>query len=207
MLQEQLEKAEKVLIGLGEEWRFDPETGDERKKERLKQAYEQLYAQIKEKDYFIVTMDRSGLIYETSLGNKQETVYSGEKEALETMSCSADEATMALLDQYFPKQEMPDDTRDKRIVCPCAEDGTMALQWEKYNKWLGKTLGKQTLLLELGVGFSDPSVIRFPFERMTYFNRKGFLYRVHGKFPQITEELKERSYGVAGNSVDWICGL
>ena len=50
-------------------------------------------------------------------------------------------------------------------------------------------------------------VIRWPFEKTVFFNRKSYLYRVNGTFSQISEEIKERAEGIAENSVTWITQL
>lgn len=61
----------------------------------------------------------------------------------------------------------------------------------------------RTLILELGAGFGNPGVIRFPFED-SIFNRKSHLCRVHAQFPQITQELADRAVGIKENSVEWV---
>ena len=47
-IRKQIEECEKLLIGIGAEWKFE-------KNPEIKQAYEALYQLIKDKDYFIVT--------------------------------------------------------------------------------------------------------------------------------------------------------
>lgn len=76
--------------------------------------------------------------------------------------------------------------------------------WHHYTEWLGRTFGWELLILELGVGFSRPGVIRFPFEKTAFFNRRAFLCRINGRFPQTGEEISDRSASVAENSVEWI---
>lgn len=80
-------------------------------------------------------------------------------------------------------------------------------QWNRYTKWLTGTLNKELLILELGAGFKNPGVIRFPFEKTAFFNQKAHLYRVNAKFPQITEELNERATGIQENSITWLLNL
>ena len=47
------------------------------------------------------------------------------------------------------------------------EDDRWHLQADRYNAFLEKSLGKRKLvLLEYGVGYNTPTIIRFPFERM-----------------------------------------
>ena len=62
--------------------------------------------------------------------------------------------------------------------------------WETYTKWLQGTLNRNLVMMEL------PQLIRFPFEKVAYFNQKSCLYRVHSHLYQMTEEIKERGYSV-----------
>ena len=43
--------------------------------------------------------------------------------------------------------------------------------WEKYLHWLSFTLNQKLCVLELGVGFAHPQLVRFPFEKTAYFNK------------------------------------
>lgn len=75
-------------------------------------------------------------------------------------------------------------------------------QWSKYMSWLQGTMNRKTCLLELGAGLQFPSVFRFPFEKMAYFNRKAFCFRVHKSLYQLTEEMAERSKSVPVHAVE-----
>ena len=77
-------------------------------------------------------------------------------------------------------------------------------QWNRYTRWLAETLKEDTLILELGAGFANPGILRFPFEKLVFFNQKAFLWRVHEKSPQIPQELGGRAKGICRNSVKWV---
>ena len=49
-----------------------------------------------------------------------------------------------------------------------------------------------------------PTVIRWPFEKITYFNNKSLLIRVHSRLFQTTEEIKDRSTGIEYNPVEFV---
>lgn len=68
--------------------------------------------------------------------------------------------------------------------------------WSDYMKWLSFTLNRHLLVLELGVGFANPMVIRFPFEKTVFLNQKSKMYRVHPSLPQVTAEIAERGTAV-----------
>lgn len=79
--------------------------------------------------------------------------------------------------------------------------------WQNYTKWLQGTLNRQLVILELGVGMRFPSVIRFPFEKIAYFNQKARFYRVNENLYQMTEELATKGVGIAKNAIDWLQNL
>lgn len=79
--------------------------------------------------------------------------------------------------------------------------------WQIYTKWLQGTLNKRIVVLELGVGMAFPTVIRFPFEKVAYFNQKAKFYRINESLYQLTEELAEKGYGIAKNAIDWLQNL
>ena len=73
--------------------------------------------------------------------------------------------------------------------------------WKSYTLWLSCTLNRNTVLLELGENYKDPSLIRWPFEKTAMLNNKAYLFRVHKIFSQVPEELAGKSCPVAELSV------
>lgn len=93
----------------------------------------------------------------------------------------------------------------ERIVEPCRND--MQIQWEHYQDWIAKTMNRDTLLLELGVSFTMPELIRWPFERMAFYNQKAHLYRVHSQFWQLSPELTGKGTSFQMNPVTFLGNL
>lgn len=86
------------------------------------------------------------------------------------------------------------------------EQGYMK-QWEVYTKWLQGTLNRKLLVLELGEGMRFPTVIRWPFEKIAYFNKKAVFVRVNEELYQLTEELSEKGLGISKNAIAWLESL
>lgn len=63
----------------------------------------------------------------------------------------------------------------------------------KYEKFIQKNKNKKIVLLELGVGFNTPSIIRFPFESITSKYEHVTLIRVNNKYPEIAFEIQNKS--------------
>ena len=79
--------------------------------------------------------------------------------------------------------------------------------WQIYTKWLQGTVNKKVVILELGVGMKFPTVIRFPFEKVAYFNQKAKFYRINKNLYHLTEELAGKGFGIADNAIDWLQNL
>ena len=69
--------------------------------------------------------------------------------------------------------------------------------------WLSRTLNRKLMILELGEGFLQPTINRWPFERTVMINQKSCMYRVHKTFYQIADEIKERAFAVKADSVEF----
>lgn len=90
----------------------------------------------------------------------------------------------------------------EQITAPLEEQDSKS--WEQYLHWLSFTLHQNLCILELGVGFSNAQVIRFPFEKTCYFNQKSFFIRIHEKFPQLSEEIAGRGISIQENPVSFL---
>ena len=149
ILKEKLENAEKILVGIGSEWK--KKEGVE--EEEVLHAAEKLKKFLDGKDYYIITSlpgadaDRLG--------------FSAGHMAVPHSVSSTEEA------------------------------------WKYYTLWLSCTLNRNTVLLELGENYKDPSLIRWPFEKTAMLNNKAYLFRVHKIFSQVPEELSGKSCPVA----------
>ena len=63
----------------------------------------------------------------------------------------------------------------------------------RYESFRDKARGKKTVLLELGVGYNTPTIIRFPFERMVYENEDVYLVRINRQYGGAIPENAEKT--------------
>jgi hypothetical protein len=68
-----------------------------------------------------------------------------------------------------------------------------------YLKFLDKINGKWVVLLELGVGFNTPVIIRFPFEKMTAQNDHFYLVRLNMNDLQCIMDLGNKATLIGGD--------
>lgn len=83
------------------------------------------------------------------------------------------------------------------------ENGYLS-DWAVYTKWLQGTLNRKLCVLELGVNLTYPSVIRWPFEKIGFFNQKASFVRVNENLYQLSEDLKDKGISIPKNSIDWL---
>ena len=210
-LLEALSGAEKVLIGIGGEWRLRDDGRDVRRRSlgdpvqrELREAYVVLWSLVRDKDYYVVTTVTDGAVYDTDFDSRRVVAPCGN---IHWRQCSK-----ACTKDIWEESEVPDD------VCPhCKapltgntikaetyiEEGYLP-RWKDYMKWQTGTINRSLVILELGEGFATPTVMRWPFEKIIYFNRKSRLYRINESFYQLPKEAEERGVSVHENSVRWI---
>ena len=73
------------------------------------------------------------------------------------------------------------------------QDENWYRQSEKYEDFLSRSKGKNVVLLEIGVGFNTPGIIRFPFEQMTANNERITLIRINKDYPNPMLEIENKT--------------
>lgn len=77
-------------------------------------------------------------------------------------------------------------------------------QWEAYMNWLSCSLTHELTILELGEGFADPMVMRWPFEKVLSMHQKATLIRVHPMLYQVPADLNGRGIGVKEDCIQFV---
>lgn len=191
--------AERVLVGLGAEWG----AGSGRD---LKPAYEALAKLLEGKDYFIVTVNVDGQIYDSPLDGKRITAPCGNLHWYQCQAvCTTDiweEGEVA--DGKCPHcgaPLIPNTIEAEHYI----EEGYL-ISWREYTAWLSRTLNRRLEVLELGAGvrMRELQVLRWPLEKTVFFNNKAHMYRINETFPQISDEIQTKAEAVKENSVEFV---
>lgn len=214
-----IKDAEMVLVGIGEE--FAPELPEDAGQAELApfskskfyreipdsheiiQAYNNLRELIGHRPYFVVTLNTDDLIYRSKFEQDLIVAPCG---SMGKMQCDEHIVDAEPVCATVLAQRDPTLARCPQCGAPLRfhtvkeegylESGYLA-QWNKYTRWLGCTLNRKLVILELGVGFQYPQVIRFPFEKTAFYNLKSAFVRVNSKFPQLPPELSQRGVSIA----------
>ncbi len=187
---------------------------------RNREMYENLAKCLKDKNYFIVSVCLDGIIRNSTLNKERIVEPCGNYERMQcSEKCTSDlyELPQEFLNR-LKENAQEDDKSNMLPLCPhCkkplvfnnveaenyVEEGYLE-QWMLYKKWLQGTVNKNVCILELGVGMKYPTVIRWPFEKVTFFNQKAELFRVHSRLYQMAEEIKDRGYGICQSPEDFL---
>ena len=188
----------------------------------LVNAYKRLYNMIKDKDYFIVTTCIDGNIEKAGFDKERIVEPCGSYKWLQCSEKCTEDLTSPDDFVELVQQALLDGVgldSLERPVCPLckkplvfnnvlcennyAESGYKA-QWDKYTNWLQKTLNKKICVIELGVEMGLPSIIRWPFEKVAYYNEKADFFRINEQLYHMTKELETKGISISENAVDFL---
>lgn len=168
-IREIIEQSDMVLIGIGDQLSLKNADKDE-----ILKCYHKIYKMVKDKPWFVVTLNTDDLIYESEFHRM-----------LIVAPCGSDASGNVITNENYDESEyLP--------------------QWQFYMNWLSGTLGKKLCILELGMGMMYPSVFRIPAERTMLFNHKASLVRIHSSVAFVPEEIEERSLCILENTIKFM---
>ena len=72
------------------------------------------------------------------------------------------------------------------------QDKNWYVQAKKYEEFINNAKDKKMVLLEIGVGFNTPGIIRFPFERMVEENEDTYLVRINKEYPSAILDINDK---------------
>lgn len=189
---------------------------------KLIASYKKLYELIKDKNYFVVTTCIDENIKKGGFDTEKLVEPCGNYKMLQCSDkcCNelyssesfSDFVYQAILDGVgLDSLEIPKCPRCGKplafnnILCGrnYVEEGYQP-QWEKYKKWLQMTLNKKLCIIELGVGMNLPDIIRWPFEKVAFYNQKANFFRVNESLYQMTEDLGDKGISININAIDFL---
>ena len=169
----------------------------------IDETYQALKQLLTEKDYFVLTTNVDRLFYKN--GFDSDRIYTPQGDSflfqcktprsqdvwdalpqLQEMERHIDPATQKLTDDKY----VPTCPHCGGAVYMNVRSGPFYInehyesQREKLNQWLTAVGEKKLLLLEIGVGFNTPGVIRAPFEHLAEKNDNYVLARINPKDAQ-----------------------
>lgn len=172
--------------------------------------YKDLYELIKNKNYFIISTNVDRLFKKAGVPDDKIFEVQG---AYEQMQC-AKACHDTVYDNRFVVETINANAHDLTVdekyvpVCPVCggkmephlrvdryfvEDDAWHKAADRYDGFLEKYADKRIVFMELGVGFNTPTIIRIPFERMTYANPEAILIRLNKNEPDCSPQIAGRT--------------
>ena len=193
----------------------------------VRKSLHKLATMLQDKNYFIVATSTNRTITEIPWKSSRLVMPCGStvkkqcakgcSAELEKLTAEESERLYVAFEQLFrgelPETGFPDLGRCKEcngdmicntIYAESYNEAGYLDEWQIYMKWLQGTLNRKLVILELGVGMRFPSIIRWPFEKVAFFNQKASFYRINERLFHMTEELGAKGIGIAQNAIDWI---
>lgn len=166
--------------------------------------YRQLFDVVKKKNYFVITtnvdgqFEKAGFDMERIFATQGDYAYfqpaSGNPKELYHNHDWVNQVLPLIKDCRIPTELIPHTPDGKPVSMNLRCDDTFVedehwhQQAHRYQSFVEKASTKRLLLLEYGVGFNTPVIIRFPFERMAAGFPQTTLVRFNRDYPQLTTE-------------------
>lgn len=175
--------------------------------------YEELFELVKDKDYFVLTTNVDHQFQKAGFASERIFATQGDYGKIqcekgchpktydaEAMFRQMDQArTDCLIPSYMvPKCPVCGGNMTMHLRCDqyFVEDDSFHAAANRYGDFLKKIRNKNGVLLELGVGFNTPTIIRFPFEKMMRENRNLSLIRLNLNEAVVPESFGTRAIGI-----------
>ena len=162
--------------------------------------YRSLFEMVGGKDHFVVTTNVDGLFVKAGFASERVFAVQGDYAYMQcAVGCHDrlynDEGLVREMCRQTESCRVPSSLVPRCPVCGGSmeinvrkdgyfvEDDSWRESLERYRTFMAKASQGRTLLLELGVGYNTPSIIRFPFERMVSQLPSVTLARFNRDFP------------------------
>lgn len=214
---ELIEDADLVLIGIGMEF----EKNRFQIQEDALQALNKLAGLLDKKNYFAVSVCMNDIARKSELQHDRVVQPCGSVAQKQCVN-RCEEGLLALSEQESKAltEMLPCDDLLEMNLGNCPKCGSKLVlntvytenydengylkDWSRYTKWLQGTLNKKLCILELGVDLTYPSIIRWPFEKVAFYNNKANFIRVNERLYHMSEEIKDKGISVPKNAVQWL---
>lgn len=172
--------------------------------------YLTLLETVRQKEYFVITTNVDGQFRKAGFAPERLFEVQGDYGQMQCRKPCHDtlysngQAVAAILpaisDCSIPSQLVP--------VCPVCggpmdihvradasfiQDEAWYAMADSYEDFVARYAGRRIVLIELGVGFNTPTIIRYPFEQMTYRNPQAVLIRINRDYPEAIAENRHRT--------------
>lgn len=186
------------------------------------ELYKKIYNLVKNKNYFVITTNTDGQFINNGFDKEKvfevqgsysklqcetpchKKLYYNEKK-IEEMLSNIDE-NLKIPTSLVPKCPVCGENMSVNLRCDdtFVEDDNWHKMKNNYNDFIKNNSDKNVLLIEFGIGFNTPGIIRFPFEEMTFMYDNFKLIRFNDKYADVPIQIKNKSISVTDNMEETI---
>ncbi|MDO5849450.1 MAG: Sir2 family NAD-dependent protein deacetylase [Methanobrevibacter sp.] len=188
------------------------------------EVYQELFDLVRDKDYFVITTNVDKQFHYGGFDSKRIFEVQGDYGKFQcSVGCHDrlydNEAQIIEMVESCRECRIPSSMVPKCLICGeemdlnirknsyFVEDESWKIQSNNYRDFLNKINNEKTALLELGVGYNTPTIIRFPFEQITYGNENATLIRFNRDYPEAIEENKNKTISFSEDIKKLICKI
>ncbi len=186
------------------------------------ELYELLFNLIKNKEYFVITTNTDGQFINNGFDKNKVFEIQGSYSKLQcSIPCHNElydneklihdmllhiDTDLKIPSSLVPKCPVCGENMSVNLRCDdtFVEDSHWNQMNDNYNNFLKKHSNKKVLLLEFGVGFNTPGIIRYPFEQMTSIFPNFKLIRFNDTYSSVPNNIKDQSISVNESILDVI---
>lgn len=186
--------------------------------------YKELYDIVKDKEYFVLTTNVDHQFYKAGFDKNKIFATQGDYGKIqcqkgchpktydaEELFRKMDKARKDCLipSELVPKCHVCGGRMEMNLRCDnyFVEDEAWHESADRYADFLEQNKDKKVVLLELGVGFNTPIIIRFPFEKMVRENPAYSLIRLNMDEAVVPECFGKRAIGIGGDMAKAIADI
>lgn len=172
--------------------------------------YQELLELVKDKNYFVITTNVDGQFETAGFNIEKIFAVQGDYRFLQCENACHNKLydNKEMVEEWLKHTEnlkIPKQLVPKCPVCGgnmemnlrkdanFVQDENWYKQAKQYDQFLDEIKDKNVILLEMGVGFNTPGIIRFPFEQMTYQHLKTTLIRMNKDYPMVSQEIQNKT--------------
>ncbi|MCY6369261.1 Sir2 family NAD-dependent protein deacetylase [Clostridium ganghwense] len=188
--------------------------------------YKKLFDLVKNKDYFVITSNVDGMFYKS--GFDENRIFTPQGDYARYQCCTPCTNETWPIKPVIDKIVQNIDYNTLKVTNPeliprCPNCGGHVYlnvrggSWfveerymkkgEEYLRWIQESFNKKLFVMEFGVGFNTPSVIRWPFETIVKKHPNVKFLRVNKDYPQVPPEIKYESISIKDNAKNVIVNM
>lgn len=174
------------------------------------ELYKHLFDLVREKSYFVITTNVESQFVKSGFPEERVFEVQGNYAYLQCATACHDrlyynEDLVSEMEKNSVDCRIPTQLIPKCPVCGgemdvnlrhnqyFVQDERWYMAQERYETFLNDVRNKNLLLLEFGVGFNTPGIIRYPFEKLTFEQTNAQLIRFNRDYTEGVQENKEKT--------------